>query len=164
MLFLATGGAAAERAADFWVDCDAWSPASAQTVCSETSAAAAFGFLAWFPRMYSVLYSLHPLPRFFLHLLSLRSWLTIFCFQFFTVWAYVITLLVFLIMHAMRGNYVWQKSVREANFEGGLPPPGPQATIYPENKAGQVPGTTHPYPPQPSVAVSPTPTGQFPQV
>ena len=68
MLFLATGGAAAERAADFWVDCDAWSPASARTVCSETSAAAAFGFLAWFPRMYSVLYSLHPLPRFFLHL------------------------------------------------------------------------------------------------
>ncbi|KAJ8482760.1 hypothetical protein ONZ51_g5146 [Trametes cubensis] len=47
LLCLATGGAAAENAADFWVTCGTWSPASARSVCSETSAAAAFGFLGW---------------------------------------------------------------------------------------------------------------------
>ncbi|KAI0374268.1 hypothetical protein BV20DRAFT_935696 [Pilatotrama ljubarskyi] len=49
VLFLATGGAAADSAATFWGNCGQWTPASAQTVCSETSAAAAFGFLAWLP-------------------------------------------------------------------------------------------------------------------
>ncbi|KAH9898502.1 hypothetical protein C8Q73DRAFT_788679 [Cubamyces lactineus] len=47
LLCLATGGAAAENAADFWVTCGTWTPASARSVCSETSAAAAFGFLGW---------------------------------------------------------------------------------------------------------------------
>lgn len=47
VLFLATGGAAAANAADFWVQCNAWTPALARTVCNETSAAAAFGFLGW---------------------------------------------------------------------------------------------------------------------
>ncbi|RPD82660.1 hypothetical protein L226DRAFT_565216 [Lentinus tigrinus ALCF2SS1-7] len=47
VLFLATGGAAAANASDFWVSCDTWTPALARTVCSETSAAAAFGFLGW---------------------------------------------------------------------------------------------------------------------
>ncbi|KAI0632813.1 hypothetical protein C8Q77DRAFT_1158273 [Trametes polyzona] len=43
VLFLATGSSAAERAADFWVTCNT----SAQSLCSENSAAAAFGFLGW---------------------------------------------------------------------------------------------------------------------
>ncbi|KAI0724448.1 hypothetical protein C8T65DRAFT_563949 [Cerioporus squamosus] len=47
ILFLATGGAAAANATDFWVQCNAWFPDAAQTVCNETSAAAAFGFLGW---------------------------------------------------------------------------------------------------------------------
>ncbi|KAI0361735.1 hypothetical protein OH77DRAFT_1492716 [Trametes cingulata] len=48
ILFLATGGTAADSAA-FWGNCAQWSPPSVRTVCSETSAAAAFGFLAWLP-------------------------------------------------------------------------------------------------------------------
>ncbi|KAI0757102.1 hypothetical protein C8Q80DRAFT_77688 [Daedaleopsis nitida] len=47
VMMLATGGAAAANASGFWIQCDIWSPAAARTVCSETSAAAAFGFLAW---------------------------------------------------------------------------------------------------------------------
>lgn len=50
VLFLATGGSAADRAANFWVTCDLWTPAEARNICAETSAAAAFGILAWFFR------------------------------------------------------------------------------------------------------------------
>ena len=50
VLFLASGGAAADNAANFWVSCSDWSPAEARTVCGETSAAAAFGFLGWLGR------------------------------------------------------------------------------------------------------------------
>ena len=52
VLFLASGGAAADNAANFWVTCSDWNPALARTVCSETSAAAAFGFLGWLVREY----------------------------------------------------------------------------------------------------------------
>ena len=46
-MLLATGAAAASNASGFWVQCGAWTPAAARTVCNETSAAAAFGFLGW---------------------------------------------------------------------------------------------------------------------
>ncbi|EJF66609.1 hypothetical protein BD309DRAFT_854006 [Dichomitus squalens] len=49
IMFLASGGAAADTAANYFVSCSTWSPALARTVCSETSAGAAFGFLGWLP-------------------------------------------------------------------------------------------------------------------
>ena len=50
VLFLASGGAAADTAANYFNDCSFWSPALARTVCNETSAGAAFGFLGWLAR------------------------------------------------------------------------------------------------------------------
>ena len=94
ILFLASGGAAADNAANFWVTCSAWNPAEARTVCSETSTAAAFGFLGWLG-----------------------------------LWAYQITLLVILIIQANRGNYIWQRSVKETfPISGDIPPVTPAAT------------------------------------
>ncbi|KAI0778078.1 hypothetical protein BD413DRAFT_98761 [Trametes elegans] len=49
VLFLATGASASENAADYWVNCQSWTPAFARNLCSEVSAAAAFGFLGWLP-------------------------------------------------------------------------------------------------------------------
>ncbi|KAI0669999.1 hypothetical protein C8Q78DRAFT_1079910 [Trametes maxima] len=89
ILFLATGAAAAQNAAGFWVECSTWTPALARNICGETSAGAAFGFLGWLP-----------------------------------LWAYAATLLTLLILHANRGHYVWKTSVKEAGFEGGIPPAG----------------------------------------
>lgn len=105
-MLLATGGASAANAADFWVDCSAWSPAAARTVCSETSASAAFGFLGWLARAYPPSISIRECVE-----------LTVRCCA--VVWAYTGTLLVMLIIQAQRGNYVWQQSVKEANFQGG---------------------------------------------
>ncbi|KAI1797782.1 hypothetical protein LXA43DRAFT_1088852 [Ganoderma leucocontextum] len=94
VLYLASGGAAADNAANFWVSCSGWNPAEARTVCGETSAAAAFGFLGWLG-----------------------------------LWAYQITLLVILIIQANRGNYIWQRSVKEAfPVTGAIPPVNPDAT------------------------------------
>ncbi|KAI9062972.1 hypothetical protein FKP32DRAFT_1592934 [Trametes sanguinea] len=132
VLFLATGGAAAENAADFWVQCSTWYPASARTVCSETSAAAAFGFLGWL-----------------------------------TLWGYTITLLVLLIIHANRGHYVYKTSVKEANFEAGIPPStgtgAPMQNAYgtetkPHEAAALNPGQV-PYAYPPTTTTSPAPTG-----
>ncbi|KAI8995537.1 hypothetical protein BD414DRAFT_479817 [Trametes punicea] len=129
VLFLATGGAAAERAADFWVSCSVWSPAAARNLCSETSAAAAFGFLGWL-----------------------------------SLWAYTITLLILLIIHANRGHYVWKTSVKKANFEAGLPPSmnPPSQTAYgseakPHDAAAFNPGQV-PYAYPPAATTPPTPT------
>ncbi|KAM5535372.1 hypothetical protein V8D89_010894 [Ganoderma adspersum] len=93
VLFLASGGAAADNAANFWVTCSDWNPALARTVCSETSAAAAFGLLGWLG-----------------------------------LWAYQITLLVILIIQANRGNYIWQRSVKETFPITGIPPVTPATT------------------------------------
>ena len=75
------------------------------------------------------------------------------------MWAYAITLLVFLIMHAQRGNYVWRRSVREAHFEAGVPAAGPTATLYAEGKPHEV-AALHTLPP--SATASPQPTGHMP--
>ncbi|TFK94308.1 hypothetical protein K466DRAFT_536182 [Polyporus arcularius HHB13444] len=134
VLFLATGGAAASNATGFWVQCSAWFPAAAVSVCNETSAAAAFGFLGWV-----------------------------------AVWAYTGTVLVMLIIQAQRGNYIWQRSVKEINVQGGnnVPPvdmtaPGLYGTdAKPHEQAALHPGQV-PYAYPPSTLVSPQPTGQPP--
>ncbi|KAI0639306.1 hypothetical protein C8Q77DRAFT_1080496 [Trametes polyzona] len=131
VLFLATGGAAAERAADFWVTCNTWTPALAQTVCSETSAAAAFGFLGWL-----------------------------------VLWAYSVTLLILLIIHANRGHYVWKTSVKEANFSAGIPPAAPTTNAYGTEvkpyEAASLNPAQMPYAYPPSTTTSPAPSG-YPQ-
>ncbi|KAH9944471.1 uncharacterized protein BXZ73DRAFT_39366 [Epithele typhae] len=123
VLFLATGGSAAANATTFWGTCSLFT-ATFESLCNETSAAAAFGFLGWLP-----------------------------------LWAYTITLLIMLIIHAQRGNHVWLKSVKEADLANTA---GPTSTTGP---AAPNMGM-HPYPP--SAAVSPQPTGyssgSYPQV
>ena len=47
---LATGGSAADTAANYFSSCSTWNPALARTICVETSTAAAFGFLGWLSR------------------------------------------------------------------------------------------------------------------
>lgn len=45
------------------------------------------------------------------------------------VWAYQITLLVILIIQANRGNYIWQRSVKETfPISGSVPPATPAIT------------------------------------
>ncbi|KAI0742310.1 hypothetical protein C8Q80DRAFT_899615 [Daedaleopsis nitida] len=90
VMMLATGGAAAASASNFWVQCSVWYPAAARTVCSETSAAAALGFLGFFP-----------------------------------LCAYAFTLLVFSLVQAHRGNYIWQRSVKEMQLQGSDTVMGP---------------------------------------
>ncbi|KAI0824265.1 hypothetical protein BC628DRAFT_1420343 [Trametes gibbosa] len=134
ILFLATGGSAADRAANFWVSCNTWSPQEAQNLCSETSAAAAFGILGWL-----------------------------------ALWVYTGILLVFLIIHAHRGHYVWRSTVKEANFGASVPPanttaPGTYGTEAKSYEAASlnppaVSGAQPPYAYPPSPAMSPTPTG-----
>ncbi|KAI0651755.1 hypothetical protein C8Q79DRAFT_56295 [Trametes meyenii] len=145
VLFLATGAAAAQNAAVYWVDCSVWTPALARNICGETSAGAAFGFLGWLP-----------------------------------LWAYAVTLLTLLILHANRGHYVWKTSVKEANFEGGIPPPttGPgygtdvkaayeAASLNPARAPYAYPPTSQGSPPPPiygSPAAQPAPLSPYPQV
>ncbi|OBZ78967.1 hypothetical protein A0H81_00689 [Grifola frondosa] len=50
IMFLATGGSAADSAANFWGSCSFWSTiglSASANACRETSGIAAFGFLAW---------------------------------------------------------------------------------------------------------------------
>ncbi len=155
-MFLATGGAAASNATGFWVQCSAWFPAAAVSVCNETSAAAAFGFLGWVAGQYCVV---QPCNR------SCSRTDRPLC----TVWAYTGTVLVMLIIQAQRGNYIWQRSVKEINVQGGnnVPPvdmtaPGLYGTdAKPHEQAALHPGQV-PYAYPPSTLVSPQPTGQPP--
>lgn len=178
VLLLATGGAAASSASGFWVQCNDWIPAAARTVCAEASAGAAFAFLGWvFSKSLSFHFinigpSLHH-PRLQRLLWSLE------CNSLVprTVWAYTGTLLVILIIQAQRGNYIWQRSVREipniaANNTGTIPPltttapglHGPEKTAQASAVAPQ-----YGYPPQNAFSpqttdtalppLSPQPTG-----
>lgn len=80
------------------------------------------------------------------------------------MWAYSTTLLVMLILHASRGHYVWNTSVKEANFGAGLPPKTTTAPVVnaygaeakPHENASLNPGQApYAYPP----GTAPAPTG-----
>ena len=84
------------------------------------------------------------------------------------VWAYTGTLLVVLIIHAQRGDYIWQSSVKEMEFKAGssIPPAGTTAPgLYgseqkPVDGQGQVP---YAYPPQNTMSPQSTGTLISPQ-
>ena len=73
------------------------------------------------------------------------------------MWAYAVVLLVLLIIQANRGNYVWQRSVKESfPAIGGVPPAGTTAPGVFEEGKPQQPAGQYGYPPS---TVSPQLTG-----